>query len=69
MAHLDQNGLAERWNMSPRTLEQWRWRGVGPNYLKLGGRVIYRLPDVEAFEGARIHASTVGPIASGAEEG
>ena len=46
MAHLDQKDLAERWNMSPRTLEQWRWRGVGPKYLKLGGRVIYRLSDV-----------------------
>ena len=41
MAHLDQNELAERWSLSPRTLEQWRWRGVGPRYLKLGGRVIY----------------------------
>jgi len=62
MAHLDQNDLAARWNLSPRTLEQWRWRGVGPRYLKLGGRVIYRLSDVEAFETERIHASTVGPI-------
>lgn len=68
MAHLDQNDLAERWILSPRTLEQWRWRGVGPRYLKLGGRVIYRLADVEAFEAERIHASTVGPIGSDVAE-
>ena len=68
MAHLDQNELAERWSLSPRTLEQWRWRGIGPRYLKLGGRVIYRLSDVEAFEADRLHASTVGPIGPGAGE-
>ena len=68
MAHLDQNELAERWSLSPRTLEQWRWRGVGPRYLKLGARVIYRLSDVEAFEAQRLHASTVGPIGPSAKE-
>ncbi len=36
MAHLDQNELAERWSLSPRTLEQWRWRGVGPRYRERG---------------------------------
>lgn len=68
MAHLDQNDLAERWNLSPRTLEQWRWRGVGPRYLKLGGRVIYRLNDIEGFEAERLHASTVGPIVAPMDE-
>ncbi len=68
MAHLDQNELAERWSLSPRTLEQWRWRGVGPRYLKLGGRVIYRLSDVEVFEAQRLHASTVGPIGPSPKE-
>ena len=62
MEHLDQMSLAARWVMSPRTLEQWRWRGVGPRYLKLGGRVVYRLKDVEAYEGARLHACTNGPL-------
>lgn len=62
MAHLDQNTLADRWGLSPRTLEQWRWRGVGPRYLKLGGRVVYRLADVEDWENANLHASTAGPL-------
>ena len=53
--HLDQTHLARRWNISPRTLERWRWLRQGPNYLKVGGRIIYRLEDVEAFEAANLH--------------
>jgi hypothetical protein len=50
--HLNQAQLARRWSLSPRTLERWRWQDQGPAYLKLGGRVLYRLADVEAFEQA-----------------
>ena len=46
--HLSQIELAARWNISHRTLERWRWTGEGPKFIKLGGRVIYRLEDVEA---------------------
>ena len=42
--------LAERWGMSPSTLERWRVEGVGPCYLRLRGRILYRLEDIEAFE-------------------
>jgi hypothetical protein len=34
-------------------LERWRWLGQGPVFLKLGGRVAYRLEDIEAFEAAQ----------------
>ena len=47
---LSQIELAARWKISHRTLERWRWAQEGPRYLKLGGRVIYRLSDIEAFE-------------------
>jgi hypothetical protein len=53
--HLDQNQLARRWAMSPRTLERWRWLHIGPIYLKIGKRIVYRVEDVEAFEAARLH--------------
>ena len=62
MKHLDQNALADRWQVSPRTLEQWRWQGRGPRFLKIGGRVVYRLADVEAFETSNLHANTNGPL-------
>jgi hypothetical protein len=55
--HLHQVELADRWRISPRTLERWRWEGKGPRYLKLGGRVVYRLEDVEAFETEKIRES------------
>ena len=42
--------LARRWTISHRTLERWRWAGEGPAYMKIGGRVVYRLEDIIAFE-------------------
>ena len=52
--HLNQRELAKRWGISPRTLERWRTIGFGPAFLKLGGRVAYRLADIEAFEAAQL---------------
>jgi predicted site-specific integrase-resolvase len=54
--HLNQIQLADRWNISHRTLERWRWQGQGPLFMKIGGRVVYRLEDIEAFEAERLHA-------------
>lgn len=51
--HLTQGELAQRWRISPRTLERWRWLHQGPQYLKIGGRVVYLLGDIEAYEAAR----------------
>ncbi len=51
--HLDQLALAQRWGISPLTLERWRWARIGPAYVKIGGRVRYLLADIEAFELAR----------------
>ena len=45
--------LSRRWHMSHRTLEQWRWKKIGPRYLKIGGRVLYCLEDIEEYEAAR----------------
>ena len=52
--HLNQIDLSRRWCLSPRTLERWRWLKEGPNYLKVGGRIIYRLEDIEAYEGKHL---------------
>ncbi len=56
--HLNQIELSRRWSISPRTLERWRWLGQGPRYLKIGGRVVYRLEEIEAFEAQQTRAST-----------
>ncbi|KAF0228204.1 MAG: hypothetical protein FD175_2310 [Beijerinckiaceae bacterium] len=56
--HLNQIELAARWNISHRTLERWRWSGEGPRFIKIGGRVVYRLEDVEEFEAVQLCKST-----------
>ena len=58
--HLSQIELAARWTLSPRTLERWRFTGEGPQFVKLGGRVIYRLEDIEAYEAEQIRQMTPG---------
>jgi hypothetical protein len=60
IVHINQVQLARRWSLSPRTLERWRWRDQGPAYLKVGGRVVYRLEDIEAFESASAHRPEAG---------
>jgi predicted site-specific integrase-resolvase len=44
--------------VKPATLEQWRWSGKGPLFVKLNRTVIYRKADLEAFVAARVFGST-----------
>ena len=62
ITHLNQVELSRRWSISPRTLERWRWLGQGPQFLKIGGRVVYRLTDIEAYEAAQLRDSTSQPL-------
>ena len=41
--------LSEMWDMPESTLRYWRCAGIGPAYVKLGGRIKYDLADVEAY--------------------
>ena len=56
--HFDQLQLAERWGLSHKTLERWRTNGTGPKYIRLPGKVIYRLCDIEAYENECLVSST-----------
>jgi hypothetical protein len=56
--HLNQVELSRRWSLSPRTLERWKWLKVGPAYLRAGGRILYRLEDIEAYEQANLHLTS-----------
>ena len=56
--HLNQKQLSTRWNVSEATLERWRCDGIGPKYLKMMSRVLYRLQDIEEFETASLRVST-----------
>lgn len=47
---LDEYELAARWGLSVKTLRRWRQEQLGPIFCKLGSRVTYLIPEVEAFE-------------------
>jgi excisionase family DNA binding protein len=50
--------LSDLLNVSTRTLERWRVEGVGPIYVKVGRRVLYRREDVETWLTERVRHST-----------
>ena len=52
--------LCERWcgSVSVRTLANWRSMGNGPRYVKVGGRVTYKIAEVEEWERSRGAQST-----------
>ena len=52
---LNENELAQRWGLSPKTLQRWRSEGRGPRYLKLSKRVSYPLESVIEFERGALH--------------
>ena len=62
MAKITQEQLAQRWHLSPRTLEQWRWLGKGPRFLKIGARVLYDETEIETYENAQVCKNTNGPL-------
>jgi predicted site-specific integrase-resolvase len=49
---------AEFLQVKPATLEQWRWNGKGPKFIKMNRAVRYRKEDLQAFVEARVFAST-----------
>ena len=44
--------------LSPRTLEKHRCYGTGPVYHKLGGRIVYRPEDLDAWAEQGLRRST-----------
>jgi len=41
--------LGARLHMTRSSLAQWRYRGKGPKFVKIGAGVRYRVSDVEAW--------------------
>lgn len=41
--------VADYLGRPPGTLRNWRYRDEGPRYIKVGGRVMYRWSDVDAY--------------------
>jgi hypothetical protein len=49
---------AEQLRVKKQTLENWRLRGEGPAFIKVGRRVFYRLSVVDAWLAGRVRNST-----------
>lgn len=47
--------LCKRWGkaVTPKTLANWRSLGLGPEYMKLQGRVVYPVEGVRRYEDAK----------------
>lgn len=63
MRHLTAAQVAERIGFSIATLAAWRFKGVGPRFVKFGdkpqSRVRYPVDEVEAWEEAHpVHQNT-----------
>jgi predicted DNA-binding transcriptional regulator AlpA len=64
--HLTIEQLAEREGVPAGTVRQWNSRGTGPQYMRIGRYVRYRLADVIAWEQSRtVVPLTLPPGASG----
>jgi hypothetical protein len=50
MVIISEELLAERWFCSVSRIQRWRSEKVGPPYLKMMGRILYRVSDIEAYE-------------------
>lgn len=47
---LDESEAAASLSVAVQTLRNWRWKGEGPRYVKVGARLVrYRRGDLAAF--------------------
>lgn len=55
MKRLTENELAQRWDVTTRTLQNWRKSGKGPPFIRIGERsIFYREEDVLGYEDASV---------------
>jgi predicted site-specific integrase-resolvase len=53
VVYLTPEQVAERYQVSPDSLKEWRYKGVGPKYLRIGKRVRNREADLLQWEQER----------------
>ena len=62
----DEKKTAKRIGISHRTVQDMRYKGGGPPFYKIGGRVLYAVDEVDAWllTKRRVSTSDSGPIAA-----
>lgn len=48
--YFSEKSLAKKWGISFRTLQKWRGKKFGPDYIKIGWHVRYSPESVRKFE-------------------
>ena len=61
---IKRTALAADWGLAPRTLDNWRSRGVGPPFVKINGAVRYSRKACAQWLAERECASTGGGSAA-----
>ena len=55
---MNENELAARWSISPKTLQRWRSEGRGPRFMKMSKRIVYPIDEVFDFESQALRSAT-----------
>ncbi len=56
---LNEQQLADMFGVTVRTIQQWRWSGRGPKFVRISRRCVrYREEDIDAFVAGRVVGST-----------
>ncbi len=63
-AYFTTRELAARWRKSSGAIHQMRWRGDAPVAVVIGGRLLFDVAVVEAFEQARQSINTSSEVGS-----
>lgn len=56
--HLTNDELAQRYGVHKMTPANWRVKGTGPKYIKVGKLVFYPIKEVEDWEQDQLRSST-----------
>lgn len=55
---MSETELANYWGIKTTTLQKWRSIGVGPTYVKIGGKVLYPIKAIKEYENGRMFQGT-----------
>lgn len=55
---LDTTASSERLGVARQTMASWRLKGRGPQFIRLGRKVLYDPADLDAYVAANRHRST-----------
>ena len=61
MTFLTPDQVAQRYQVSEATLKEWRYKGRGPKFLRIGKRVRYREADLLRWEQEQEAAARAHP--------